>query len=310
MYLGACDEPGEIGHDCWAFYFMGEVGVASGLLRQRRLQMKKELDGEWIPLRLGIRDHLRKMTSSEATLFIYYLVSVDHLSWRGYFSVDYLEKALGWGRHRVIDAKDGLVKKGYIKREGQTSIYIPRLKKFKKQAEAEISAPLLARIKTLERMVNSVKTAPNSVKTAPNSVKTAPNTRKREKKQQPEKQEDVDVVGLVLFLKEKGARQVSKAYCQKLISENGVKKVHRYALAIPDYVSNKIGWLTKALKGNWDLPPTPEEEREARKKKLAHETRRFEEEHKERLKGAVDFEAGRKRVKKIIEGLKKKMSSG
>jgi hypothetical protein len=143
--------------------------------------MKKRLEGNWTCYRRGFREHLKKMTGNEVKLWNFYLLSVDYHSWICGFPTAYLAKALGGSEHTWVKAKRGLAEKGYIEKLGQTNIRIPKFKKWEKQAKAEISAPLLAKIEALEKRLNTAESAVNTAESAVNTAETAPLIRKRDK---------------------------------------------------------------------------------------------------------------------------------
>jgi len=98
----------------------------------------KKLDGHWIAKRVGIIDHYKKMTASEITLFDVYCLLSNKQTSCCYRTLDQLREILGWGRERIVRAKKGLLKIGFVEERGKTGVYIPKLIKYDNSSKTEL----------------------------------------------------------------------------------------------------------------------------------------------------------------------------
>lgn len=91
---------------------------------------------------------------------------------------------------------------------------------------------------------------------------------------------DVVVKNFIMLLKKKGAKQVSNPLIRELIKQYTPSRVEQTIRRIDTKVKNPVGFLVKALKEDWQLPPTPGEERRTRQDRIQKEQRELEERQK------------------------------
>jgi hypothetical protein len=99
-----------------------------------------KLDGEFIPLRRGIMEHLPRMSKAEVHLFIYYLCQAVHAdkATRGWIagivpreiaSVRAVSHVLHWGFDCISKARRDLVTRKFIQVTKDGDVKIPKFKK-------------------------------------------------------------------------------------------------------------------------------------------------------------------------------------
>ena len=87
----------------------------------------QKINGHWVAKRVGIIEHYKDMTLSEIVLFDTYLLLANKQTWECWRTIGQLEDMLPMARRTIINAKNGLAEKGWIKKIGQSGVFIPKL---------------------------------------------------------------------------------------------------------------------------------------------------------------------------------------